>query len=499
MRLTSSTLVLALTSSVAVVNGHKLYREAQHQHGAVAARIEQQLAQRGMLHPMAEHYPRQNTPSPAPAPSSSSGAPGAVPSSGGPPPANAQPSVSYSYSLASVNPTAVPLSNINSLAPSSITGNLPSTPAAGETPSNVLSAPGLPAPTLLIANYPPLDQIPDTNSPEVQQWIKEVKESGVQIPDYPQNVAGGCPANLAAAQNKEQCWWTCSGCTRPTDISDCPEKNTWGLTYDDGPAPYTPDLLKYLDEVDIKSTFFVVGSRVLSFPHMLQYEYMAGHQISIHTWSHKQLTTLTNDQIIAELGWTKKIIKDVLGVTPNSMRPPFGDIDDRVRAICKAMNLTPILWTRLSPTQTLDTGDFDIHGGLATVDEVLYNWQNILGNVTSIDHGFIVLEHDLFQQSVEVATGYILPDAIARGDFKIMPVTTCLNKPMWDSYIETNDNTTNPPALSHDSVVTLTSGAPGSAQATGALAGKNAAASSSQVAKSVLGLMMVGVAGLVVL
>lgn len=33
--------------------------------------------------------------------------------------------------------------------------------------------------------------------------------------------------------------------------------------------------------------------------------------------SHPYLTTMTNEQIVAELGWTKKIIKDVTGVTPN--------------------------------------------------------------------------------------------------------------------------------------------------------------------------------------
>ena len=54
---------------------------------------------------------------------------------------------------------------------------------------------------------------------------------------------------------------------------------------------------------------------------------MAGHQIAVHTYSHPYLTTLTNDQIIAELGWTKKIIKDVIGVTPQYMRPPYGDIE----------------------------------------------------------------------------------------------------------------------------------------------------------------------------
>jgi peptidoglycan/xylan/chitin deacetylase (PgdA/CDA1 family) len=43
---------------------------------------------------------------------------------------------------------------------------------------------------------------------------------------------------------------------------------------------------------------------------------------SYSTWSHPQLTTLTNEQIVAELGWTRKIIKDVIGVTTLTFRPP---------------------------------------------------------------------------------------------------------------------------------------------------------------------------------
>ena len=100
---------------------------------------------------------------------------------------------------------------------------------------------------------------------------------------------------------------------------------------------------------------------------------------------------------------------------------------DRVRAISLAMGLTPVMWTRISPLATFDTDggyfflvlacayidgfkDFDIHGGLTTVQQVLQNWENILGNVSTMSNGFIVLEHDLFEQTVEVATGYILPE-----------------------------------------------------------------------------------------
>jgi hypothetical protein len=225
--------------------------------------------------------------------------------------------------------------------------------------------------------------------------------------------------------------------------------------------------VNYLNSQNLKATFFVVGSRAVSFPALLQAQYAAGHQIAVHTWSHPALTTLSNEAIVAELGWTKKVIKEVLGVTPNQMRPPYGDIDDRVRAIATAMGLTPVLWTRINVGATFDTDDFNINGGVTSFGQVLQNWKNILGNVSSMNNGFIVLEHDLFQQAVDVATGYILPDALAHNPpFKIEPVITCLNKPNSDAYIETNDNATSPPPAKGAGAITLSSGAPGSAQAT---------------------------------
>lgn len=129
------------------------------------------------------------------------------------------------------------------------------------------------------------------------------------------------------------------------------------------------------------------------------------------------------------------------------------------------MGLTPVMWTRVGATTVFDTDgelyrtkirsdsdsaplDFYIHGGTTTVYQVLQNWKNILGNATTLSTGFIVLEHDLFQESVEVATGYILPDALAHNPaFGIKPVSDCLKLSLADSYIETNDNKTHPPAL----------------------------------------------------
>ncbi|PSR80727.1 hypothetical protein PHLCEN_2v6643 [Hermanssonia centrifuga] len=403
----------------------------------------------------------------APPPAATGSAVGSAPVTGSVPPAVS----SVSFSLASINPTAVSLSDIVAgTLTTQATLPLTTTYAAGANPSYLPNAPPLPnLATVIPTNYPKLDVLPPTDSPEVLQWIAEVNASGITIPDIPVTVLGGCPANPAAAADTTRCWWSCGGCVRDSDITTCPDKLTWGLTYDDGPAPYTPDLLQYLNANDLTTTFFVVGSRAISYPALLQEEYMAQHQIAVHTWSHPYMTTVSTEGLIAELGWSKKIIKDVTGVTPIYFRPPYGDIDDRVRAIAKAMDLIPVMWTRISPLATFDTGDYNVAGGTITVTQVLQNWEEIIGNATQIDTGFIVLEHDLFAQTVDIATGYILPAALAnKPSFNIKPVISCLNKPLSDAYLETNDNSSNPlPSGTNAAPGTFTSGAPGSSEATG--------------------------------
>ncbi|KAF8705311.1 Polysaccharide deacetylase, partial [Rhizoctonia solani] len=347
--------------------------------------------------------------------------------------------------LSSTNPTAVPLSSIYASAPTQATVALHTTYAAGATPP-ISGAPPLPTSAITAANWPALDQIPPLDSPQVKQWIQEVTNSGIKIPNIGQTQLGGCgdPANAAALANataQGNCWWTCGGCSRETDITTCPDKATWGLSFDDGPSPYTPDLLNYLDANNIKSTFFVVGSRAISRPEMLQAEYMGGHQLSVHTWSHPTLTTLTNEQIIAELGWTREAIKQITGVTPNTMRPPYGDIDDRVRAIANAMKLTPIIWTSANGG-SFDTNDWHIPSGLSAA-EVLNSFDKILDTAGGLSTGFIVLAHDLYQQTVDLAVGYVLPDAQAR-KFNMMSIVECLKKPLSEAYIETSSNSSSP-------------------------------------------------------
>lgn len=339
--------------------------------------------------------------------------------------------------------TIPPVASITSGAPTDATVALDTTFTAGAQPSALSNVPALPnLAQINPANYPALDQIPPTNSSEVQGWLAQIDMS--KVPNY--GVTDGTCAGTPGAITDGRCWWTCGGCTRETDITQCPDKGTWGTSFDDGPSPFTPLLLDYLNEQKLKTTFFLVGSRVISRPEMVQTEYMTGHQLAVHTWSHPSLTTLTNEQIVAELGWTKKVIKDVTGVTPNTWRPPYGDIDDRVRAIAAQMGLTPIIWTSVTTggqTVNFDTTDWNIPGGKATGQSSLSKFNQILKEyVPLLKSGFIVLEHDLYQQTVDLAVGYFLPQAINSGNYTLKSIVNCLGLPLSEAYIETSSNTT---------------------------------------------------------
>ncbi|KAF8637614.1 hypothetical protein AX17_002683 [Amanita inopinata Kibby_2008] len=353
--------------------------------------------------------------------------------------------------LVSLTSTPIPtisgipqLSQITSGMPSQATDTVTTTFNAGATPP-VSGAPVLPSPFVFhLADWPAQDHIPDTTSPQVQEWMKELE--GFDIPSFNPTADGSCvgdPAAAADAANRG--WWTCGGHTRPTDITACPDKLTWGVSFDDGPSPYSKTLLNYLDQKKLHATFFVVGSRVIERPTVLLEEYMTGHEISVHTWSHKPLTSLTNEQVVAELGWTRKAIKTVLGVTPTTMRPPFGDIDDRVRAIALAMGLVPIIWTRTPSGGVFDTNDWRVGAGQVTGLQSYATFQTILNNATLIDTGFIVLQHDLFEITVDLAVGYTLDSALNHNPkFDLMPIGQCMRIPTTDLYFESTTNKTFP-------------------------------------------------------
>jgi hypothetical protein len=153
---------------------------------------------------------------------------------------------------------------------------------------------------------------------------------------------------------------------------------------------------------------------------------------------------LTNEQIVAELGWTRKAIKDVTGVTPILFRPPYGDIDDRVRAVAKAMNLVPALWTSIPDdngdgvVEQWDSNDWRVHGGQVQAIANQQAFNTTLEKSKNLNTGFIVLQHDIYSESVDIAIGATIPNALAHNPpYKIEPVQVCQGDPIGSAYIET--------------------------------------------------------------
>ncbi|SCV72494.1 BQ2448_4031 [Microbotryum intermedium] len=178
----------------------------------------------------------------------------------------------------------------------------------------------------------------------LQVWIdtyNQAKAAG-KIPSFaPATLSGGQPAYASGVDTGEKgvCSWTLAHCfttnkTGAYDIENAPDGHV-GISFDDGPTPASPELYKFLQSKKLAATHFFIGSNIVNNPDIFDQAVKSGGHIAVHTWAHKLMTTLTDMQVLGELGWTIQIIYDRAGVVPRYWRPPYGDIDNRVRAIAK--------------------------------------------------------------------------------------------------------------------------------------------------------------------
>lgn len=157
--------------------------------------------------------------------------------------------------------------------------------------------------------------------------------------------------------------------------SDQPEI---ALTFDDGPSPaYTPQILSILQDNGVHATFFCIGEQVQDNPTLVAQEVEAGHVVANHSWNHPDLTTLTDDQVHAQLSDTSNALQNADGKKPVFFRPPYGAINEDVQSQAAQLSLKPILWN-------VDTLDWELPGSDKIVNTVLANASN----------GAVILMHD---------------------------------------------------------------------------------------------------------
>lgn len=96
-------------------------------------------------------------------------------------------------------------------------------------------------------------------------------------------------------------------------------------------------------------THFFIGTNILLYPEGFKTAFETNQDdIAVHTWTHPYMTTKSNIEILAEIGWTMELIHNSTGGRiPKYWRPPYGDSDMRVRAIAKEVfGLTTVIWNQ---------------------------------------------------------------------------------------------------------------------------------------------------------
>jgi len=232
------------------------------------------------------------------------------------------------------------------------------------------------------------------------------------------------------------CWWTALHCTTPKlaglppDLTTVPEPKTLGYGFDDGPNCTHNGFYDFLASQNQKATMFYIGSNVINWPLEAQRGLTDGHEICIHTWSHRYMTAFASQDAFAELWYSMKAIKLVLNLTPTCWRPPYGDIDDRIRYIANAMGLQTIIWQ-------FDSNDWRVGLNNVTTADVDNSYQSLINNVTAgtfNGQGTTFLTHELNNFTMSEAIKYY--SQLSSAFSHIVPLGVALNKT--HPYNETN-------------------------------------------------------------
>lgn len=95
-----------------------------------------------------------------------------------------------------------------------------------------------------------------------------------------------------------------------------PPRSSWRVSIATG------RILQFLDELNVKATFFVLGSVAAAEPGLVGSIAASGHEVASHGWSHRLLHQLTPEQFREELLKTEDVIAAQAGCLPVGFRAP---------------------------------------------------------------------------------------------------------------------------------------------------------------------------------
>lgn len=193
---------------------------------------------------------------------------------------------------------------------------------------------------------------------------------------------------------------------------------TWSLTYDDGPAKTTDQVITNLVDKKIPATFFMLAQQAVQYPKAIARQKENNMDLACHSYTHAQLTKLGPAGLEKEITLAKKVVEEKIGQPVKLFRLPYGAgvSVSSIRSKIAENNMIHVFWT----VDTLDWQDKNPQSILARALKQM--------NATPKNSG-IILFHDIHPQSV--AASALLMDHFNKTDLitcHVQGVVDQLNK-----------------------------------------------------------------------
>jgi peptidoglycan-N-acetylmuramic acid deacetylase len=187
------------------------------------------------------------------------------------------------------------------------------------------------------------------------------------------------------------------------------------LTFDNGyENGYTIKVLDILKEKKVPAAFFVTGHYVKDQPELIKRMMNEGHIIGNHSWSHPDMSQISNIRLKNELEKLKDEVSLLTGQKEMPfMRPPNGIFSERMLEVSKELGYTNVFWS-------IAYKDWD------TKDQK--GWRYAYDSIINQLHpGAVILLHTVSKDNAE-ALDKIIDDARKQGyEFKHLDQLTVKN------------------------------------------------------------------------
>ena len=117
------------------------------------------------------------------------------------------------------------------------------------------------------------------------------------------------------------------------------------LTVDDGPSPFTENMIAIFQKHNAKAIFFVNGFHDKGYPKGIPAEVTAGFPVGNHTWDHPNLQKIKEPLMEKEIDENSKLITTRTGTAPRFFRPPYGSFNATVADYVHKNNMILMNWS----------------------------------------------------------------------------------------------------------------------------------------------------------